>query len=59
MFLKKGDLVDIVSPASSVTKIELAQVKLFLEKNGLRARFFLEKELVLNKKPSNSFSAFK
>lgn len=58
MFLKKGDLVDIISPASTISKSELAAIKLFLEKNGLKARFYMEEELALDKKQSHLFSTF-
>lgn len=58
MFLKKGNLVDVISPASSVTKSELAAIKLFLEKNGLRARFHMDSDLLLEKKQSYNFSSF-
>lgn len=58
MFLKKGDLVDVISPASSITKNELAKIKLFLQANGLRARFHLDHELLLAKKQSHNFPSF-
>ena len=58
MFLKKGDLVDVVSPASSITKSELAAIKLFLEANGLRARFHMASGLLLEEKQSYSFPSF-
>lgn len=58
MFLKKGDLVDIISPASSITKDDFAKIKLFLEANGLRARFNMDRELLLDKKQSHSLPSF-
>ncbi len=58
MFLKKGDLVDVVSPASSITKNEFAKIKLFLEENGLRARFHMAGELLLKNKQSHNFPSF-
>ncbi|MSP33497.1 MAG: LD-carboxypeptidase [Rickettsiales bacterium] len=58
MFLKKGDLIDIISPASSITKNDLAKIKLFLEANGLRARFHMGRELLLDKKQPHNFPSF-
>jgi muramoyltetrapeptide carboxypeptidase len=53
--LQKGDLVDVISPASPVTKEEIDEIAQFLDKKGLKMRFFYEKELVLAQKPKNSF----
>ncbi len=58
MLLKKGDLVDIISPASSITKNDLTKIKLFLEESGLRTRFHMDRELLLDKKQSHSFPSF-
>jgi muramoyltetrapeptide carboxypeptidase len=57
-YLKQGDIVDIIALASCATTIELKKVKIFLAKNGLIGRFFYEKELLLDKKPTNLFSLF-
>ncbi len=58
MHLKKGDIVDVISPASSVSKAEMREIAKFLEKFGLKARFFLEDELLLSKKAKNLFPQF-
>jgi muramoyltetrapeptide carboxypeptidase len=57
-FLKSGDIVDIIAPASPITKSELKKIKIFLTKNGLIPRFFLEEKMLLEKKPANLFSTF-
>lgn len=58
MFLKKGDLVDIISPASSITKHEFENIEKFLHSQGLCTRFHMAKELLLEKKPSSHIPAF-
>ncbi len=58
MHLKKGDIIDVIAPASSISKAEMAQIAKFLTKNGLKARFFNEKGLLLDKKAKNLFAAF-
>lgn len=58
IFLKKGDLVDIISPASPLDKNELTKIQNYLKKFDLKSRFYLEDQLILNKKNSNNFSVF-
>lgn len=58
MHLKKGDIVDVIAPASSISKIEMAQITQFLTKKGLKARFFDEKGLLLGKNVKNLFPRF-
>ncbi len=58
MHLKKGDIVDVISPASSFSKVEMREIAKFLEKSGLKARFLMEKELLLSKKAKNLFPQF-
>ncbi len=56
--LKTGDLVDIITPASPITKSELTKIEKFLHKKGLRTRFYMDKKLLLAKKQSNNFTYF-
>lgn len=58
MNIKKGDIIDIIAPASPITKGELAKILKFLEKHQLQGRFLLEDELILEKKPKNLFPTF-
>lgn len=58
MFLRKGDLVDVICPASSITKNSLRQIKNFLTRNGLEARFHMENELLMGKKQPHLFPSF-
>ncbi len=58
MFLKENDLVDIISPSTPASIEELIKVKEFLTQIGLRARFYMEEELLLNQKPHHLFSVF-
>lgn len=57
-FLKKGDLVDIVSPASPLDATDLKKIQDYLKKFGLKSRFHLEEKLLLSKKQSHNFSVF-
>jgi len=57
-FLQKGDLIDIVCPASSVSESDLKKIKFFLTQNGLKARFYMEDQLLLKKKQASLFPAF-
>ncbi len=56
MNLKKGDIIDVITPASAISREELVKISQFLEKKGLKTRFFMEKELVLDEKPPHLFS---
>lgn len=56
--LKKGDIIDIISPATACTKNEITKAKAFIKKLGLTPRFFLEEKLSLNKKPHHEFPSF-
>ncbi len=56
--LKKGDVVDIICPATACTKEELKKAKELIINLGLEPRFFLEKELTLNNKKNHEFPSF-
>lgn len=56
--LKKGDLVDIISPATACSTDEIQKIKNFVQKIGLTPRIFLEKELTLKKAISHEFPSF-
>ncbi len=57
-FLKKGDLIDIICPASSITELDLKKIKYFLAQHDLEARFHLQDQLLLKKKQSHLFPSF-
>lgn len=57
--LNQGDIVDIISPATSCTKDEIKKAKEFIVSLGLKPRFFMEEKLSLNKKESHEFPSFK
>lgn len=54
--LKKGDLIDIISPSSPVTKSEYKKITEFLAKLELKARFFLSDKLILERKKNDLFA---
>ncbi len=54
--LKKGDLIDLISPSSPISRTEFKKIVDFLAKYELKARFFLKDQLVLAKKPNHLFS---
>ena len=56
--LKLGDVVDIISPATSCTQDEIAEIKKFVKKIGLLPRVFLEEKLTLKKPVSHEFPSF-
>jgi len=56
MHLKKGDLVDIVCPASSISLGDVKKIKEFLKKNNLRSRILLENNCIAKNKEKNLFS---
>ena len=56
--IKKGDIVDVISPATACNKEEILQIKNLLKENGLRANIFFEKETTLSKKQDHEFSSF-
>lgn len=56
--LEKGDIIDIISPATACTKSEIKLIKEFVEKIGLKPRIFLEKETTLAKSTSHEFPSF-
>ena len=43
--LQKGDLIDIVSPASVITFEDLAEIQEYLTQKGFRSRYFLAEEI--------------
>ncbi len=55
--LKKGDLIDIVSPASPVTFEELARIQEYLAEKGFRSRCFLAEQIAVEKEAANKFPA--
>lgn len=57
-FLKKNDVVDVVFLGTAGTLEENKKIKNFVEKIGLIARIFLEKELTLKKAVSHEFPSF-
>lgn len=56
--LKRGDVVDIISPATACTQDEIAEIKKFIKKIGLLPRIFLEEKLTLKKPASHEFPSF-
>jgi muramoyltetrapeptide carboxypeptidase len=56
--LKRGDVVDIISPATACTQDEIAEIKKFVKKIGLLPRIFLEEKLTLKKPVSHEFPSF-
>jgi len=56
MHLKKGDLVDIICPASPISLADVKKIKAFLKKNNLRSRILLENDCVTKNKEKNLFS---
>lgn len=57
-FLKKGDIVDVISPGTACTREENEKIKKFLKSLGLEARIFLEKEVTLTKSVTHEFPSF-
>jgi muramoyltetrapeptide carboxypeptidase len=55
--LKKGDIVDVISPATACTKEEIAKIKNFIKEIGLIPRV-IDENLVLKKTISNEFPSF-
>lgn len=55
MHLKKGDLVDIICPASPISFVDAKKIKAFLKKNNLRSRILLENDCIIEKKENNLF----
>jgi len=57
-FLVKNDVVDVVSCGTACTSSEFLKIKKFIEKIGLRAQIFLQKELSLSKATTHEFASF-
>lgn len=57
-FLKKGDVVDVVTPGTACTYEENKQIKKFLKSIGLEARIFLEDKVTLDKSVTHEFPSF-
>jgi muramoyltetrapeptide carboxypeptidase len=57
-FLKKNDVVDVVTLGTACTLEENEKIKNFLKKIGLTARIFFEKELALKKPTTHEFPSF-
>ncbi len=54
--LQKGDLIDIVTPASWVTFAEIGRIKEYLHEKGFEARCFLEEEIAVESELSSKFA---
>jgi muramoyltetrapeptide carboxypeptidase len=57
-FLKKGDVVDVISTGTACTFDELEKIKNFIKKIGLKPNIFLEKKLALKKAVPYEFPSF-
>ncbi len=57
--VKKGDIVDIISPGTACSFEEIKKIKNFVEKISLKPRIFLEKELTIKKSIAHEFPSFK
>lgn len=57
-FLKKNDIVDVVTLGTACTLKENKKIKIFLKKIGLTPQIFLEKELALKKPTTHEFPSF-
>ncbi len=55
--LQKGDLIDIVSPASPVTFEELKEIQEYLAQKGFKSRYFLREEIAIEMEMENKFPA--
>lgn len=56
--LKKGDVIDIISPGTACDLEEISQIKKLVKKIGFLPRIFLEKELTLKKSVKHEFPSF-
>lgn len=56
--LAKGDIIDIISPATACTKSEINCIKDFVKTSGFQPRIFLEKETTLTKPTHHEFPSF-
>jgi muramoyltetrapeptide carboxypeptidase len=56
--LKRGDVVDIISPATACTLEEIELIKNFVRKIGLTPRILLEEQLTLKKPTTHEFPSF-
>lgn len=57
-FLKKGDLVDVITPGTACNYEENKQIRKFLESIGLKAQIFFEDKLSLEKSVTHEFPSF-
>ncbi len=57
-FVKKNDIVEIVSPGTACTIAENEKIKNFIKKIELVPNIFLEKEISLKKPATHEFSSF-
>lgn len=53
--LKKGDLIDIISPASCATFEDIKKIKEYLAQKGFRSRYFLEDKIAIENEETNKF----
>jgi muramoyltetrapeptide carboxypeptidase len=58
-FIKKNDVVDIISPATACTLDDIKKIKNLIKEMGLIPNVFLEKETALKKPASNGFPSSK
>ena len=56
--LKRGDVVDIISPGTACTCGEIELIKNFVKKIGLTPRILLEEQLTLKKPATHEFPSF-
>ena len=57
-FVKKNDIVEIVSTGTACTLAENEKIKNFIKKIGLVPNIFLEKEISLKKPATHEFPSF-
>ena len=55
--LQKGDLIDIVSPASPATVFEIVQIQEYLAQKGFKSRYFLQDQIAVENEAQNKFPA--
>ena len=56
--INKGDIVDVISPATACTKEEITKIKNFIKKIGLTPRIINEEKLTLKKATNHEFPSF-
>lgn len=56
--IKKGDLIEIISPSCALSKKENEAIKKLLKKHDFLPNIFEEKNIILDKNPKHEFSEF-